>query len=356
MNTVILVGAGATLAECLPSQPAEQQKPPLDATFFRLCVAANIKGRKKVRKYLVREYGFNPFVPDYGLEEVFNLIYSDALSRRANQDSRDALSALVKMYRDAIMRTTNGLSGNSRSGVGYLLRFLLRTNKERVITFITFNHDLLIEKALDETASMKRYSFVPWNLYAAYGLGFTDDTFAAKRGGRKSTYSSGPTAHSMKVLKLHGSLNWVYSVRSADDWKNIFRRPKGDLYCVNDKSIYRNLRLSGPRLQPTEPLIVPPIYEKSSRISGILDPIWHSAQQAIEAAEEIIVFGYSFPDADISAKGLVRRGVHQGKNLRKIHVIDVNPNVAAKVCDILDTPAISHYKTVGDFCRLNQVA
>ena len=357
MNTVIIVGAGATLAESLPSHPAKEFKPPLDATFFRLCKSAKLEGRGIVGRYLKKEYGLDPFSHQYSMEELFNLIYSDAISGNSPDISLEAYWSLLKMYRNAIMKTTNSLFGKSRSGVGHLFRFLVRTNSQRKITFVTFNHDLVIEKAIDGTVAMNRYSFVPWNLFSAYGLNFPEERFASKRGGIKFVFDSDGGSRSIKVFKLHGSLNWVYPVRSVDDARNVFRRPRGDLRCVNDKAIYRTLNLVGEqRSQPLQPLIVPPVYEKSDQIAHLLKPIWVSAQDAIASADELIVFGYSLPDADIPAKGLIRRGFFQNNDLQLIHVIDIDPNIASKFSSYMGAPAMRHYRTVKDFCRTNTVA
>lgn len=46
LKTVVLVGAGASLAEALPSQPSGAMTPPLDATFFRLCERAQLEAAK----------------------------------------------------------------------------------------------------------------------------------------------------------------------------------------------------------------------------------------------------------------------------------------------------------------------
>lgn len=331
MKTVVIVGAGATVAESLPSQPARGYIPPLDTTFFQLCDVAQLTGRGIVNRYLDREYGLDPLSDHSGMEEVFNLIYSDALSGDRTDESVIACWSLIRMYRDAIMKTTNGLSGRSRSGVGHLFRFLIEARSDRSVTFITFNHDLVIEKAIDETAAMSKYSYVPWNLFRAYGLSLPEERFSEKDGGSRFASSLEHDNRSIEVFKLHGSLNWVYPVRSADDAENVFRRPGGDLRCVNDKTIYRNLRLVGEqRRQPLQPLIVPPLYEKSSHIGDLLKPIWTSAQSAIESADELIAFGYSLPDADIPARGVIRRGVHKNRGLQAITVIDTDPSISSK--------------------------
>jgi len=218
MKTVVLVGSGATLVESLSSKPARDRVPPLDVTFFKLCHLARLDGRAAVGGYMARVYGLDPFRRAYGMEEVFNLIYSDSTSADPPRDALDANWALLKMHREAIIRTTNGLECISRNGVGALFRFLLKSNGNALPVFMTFNHDLLIEKAIDRAVSLRRYSRTPWDISRAYELGFEAAVTAPN--GRPFAVNPEGTITSIRVLKLHGSLNWVYPVRSANDAKN----------------------------------------------------------------------------------------------------------------------------------------
>src|SRR5665811_1238550 len=118
---VFLVGAGATLAEALPGHPNQAGTPPLDATFFSVCRHAGIEGMATLQRYLVTNYGLDPFADAAGMEEVFNIVYADAFSGSPPADCLDAYWALLKMYRDVIQQTTNGLAGRSRAGIGALL-------------------------------------------------------------------------------------------------------------------------------------------------------------------------------------------------------------------------------------------
>lgn len=120
MKTIVLVGAGATLAEALPSKPARDRVPPLDTTFFELCRLANLKGRRRVKKFMIESYGVDPFSGDYRMEEVFNFVYSDAFSSSPPDGCFDAYWNLLRMYAAAIGRTTDTLVGSGRRGVGAL--------------------------------------------------------------------------------------------------------------------------------------------------------------------------------------------------------------------------------------------
>jgi hypothetical protein len=243
MSTVILVGAGATLAEALPSRPPKDKRPPLDRTFFELCHAASLAGRQQVQDYMWAHFGINPLTDGRRMEEIFNFIYTDAFSTPLPSDCLDAYSALIRMYIQAIARTTNSLDGHSRYGVGALLRHLWDRDKSSAPTILTFNQDLLIEKAIETTVAMSKYASLPWSIQHAYGIPFTG--FSGVVRNPKPFKRAGDS--SVQVLKLHGSANWHYSVRSNADPKNSIRNPHGKLRCINDQGVWARVTFKGAR-------------------------------------------------------------------------------------------------------------
>ncbi len=348
-KTAILVGAGATLAEALSGRPARKERPPLDASFFALCKLRWLHAQPLAR-YLNKEYGIDPF-GGYRMEEIFNLVYSDAVGADPPPGSSDAFLSLIQMYRDAIAGTTNGLRGTSRGGVGALVRHLLSVDSSRELTFITFNQDVLIEKALDATARTKKYSALRWNIDTTYGMDF-------KSSATMRPYAPfqrlGPTVPSTPILKLHGSLNWLFKVRSRKSALNSLRTPHGDLFCVVSAGIppWTSRHVGGKRPVPLLPLIVPPVYDKSSHAQERLQPIWAAAHEALTVADEIIVFGYSFPDTDIAARNALRRAFHLNTKVEHVHIIDVSYESAARIGSIVGAAATSTYHDVATFVRL----
>lgn len=343
MNTIVIVGAGATLAESIPSRTSRINRPPLDKTFFELCRLAKLPGRRIVKKYMFNNYGIDPFSGSYRMEEIFNYIYSDAFSENSPPDCLISYWALLQMYAMAIGLTTNRLKGTGRFGIGALLRYLWQSDPGGLLTIITFNQDLLIEKALDVMALTTKYSDIPWNLEHTYGIPFVQ--FGKLPGRQEKFRQSGD--ESVLILKLHGSLNWVYSVRSGADPSNSIRSPSRRLHCVNNKAILYELRYR-PKNRWTDlvPLIVPPIYEKASRYQQAIGPIWHKASLAIEKAERVVVFGYSFPETDFASRSLFRRSFHRNRLIEEVSVIDTDPNASAKIGLLGGTKVIHHYLNV----------
>ena len=106
MSAVILVGAGATLAEALPTNPSRSMTPPLDRTFFRLCAFAELEGLPTVVSYMYDRYGIDPVASEAGMEEVFNYLYADAISPVASDETLNSYWRLIRMYSRAIALTT----------------------------------------------------------------------------------------------------------------------------------------------------------------------------------------------------------------------------------------------------------
>lgn len=344
---MILVGAGATLAEALPRRPARSMRPPLDRTFFDLCRSADLRGGDVVRRYMRRHFGLDPY-DGYPMEAIFNFLYSDVFSSSPPPDALDAYWALLEMYSAGIARTTNPLNGTARTGVGELLRTIWELDRD--ITFVTFNQDLVIEKALEAASDAPGFADIPWNISTCYRREFdgflfpTQGRFFLMRGDLDIPDPSVP------ILKLHGSLNWVWRTASREDARNSIPRPGTGVYCLTARDVEGDLILEYERDDPyLVPLVVPPIYEKGPHYRDFLGPLWTLARQALVTADRLVVFGYSFPTADFSARALLRASFHEGARTKSVSVIDADPSVASLMTDFLDLPSCLFFRDVGAF-------
>lgn len=349
MRVVVIVGAGATLAEALPTHPRRDRTPPLDTTFFELCRLAGLHGRAAVRAYLIDSFGIDPFDGEHRMEEIFNYLYSQAFADDPTKECLEAYWGLIRMYSAAIARTTNPLSGTSRFGVGALLRHLWRNRAACEMVFVTFNQDLVIEKSLTSASARARYRDIPWSIRDCYGIEFQEMLVDARD---QANLMSAPDLESLRIYKMHGSLNWVYTVRSGQDPKNSVRNPTTALRCIVNQRVRSDVQLSvggAGRLRDLLPVVVPPIYEKASRYGRVVGDVWTQADASIRSADELIVFGYSFPDADYAARSLLRSAYHHNPTLSSVSVIDVSSQIAARVATMLNVQSLHHYRTVPAF-------
>jgi hypothetical protein len=94
------------------------------------------------------------------------------------------------------------------------------------------------------------------------------------------------------------------------------------------------------------PLIVPPIYEKANRYADLLASIRIRAEEEIAKADRIIIFGYSFPDADFMAKSMIRRAIHKNPHIRDFLIIDIDPKICYKIASFCNLKCFRYARTV----------
>lgn len=349
MKTVVLVGAGATVAAAIGSGVDDNPVPPLDATFFQLAHTLRLSGLSSVKRYMLRYHGVE--IDEHSstsMEEIFNYIFGDVHSGPIGEEADEALEALwflIRMYNYSIARTTNSLPGDGDDGIYVLLKRLLSVDHGADLTFVTFNQDLMIEKAF-ASLNEKRKGNVPlFSIDKCYGIHFVRIVGVT---GTKKFPEGGE--NSVSILKLHGSLNWEYFVRSESDPKNFLRTPKTDnITCANAEKLHLYVKYrprSRARAGNLIPIVVPPIYEKSTLYEALLAPLRKQAEVALQEAERLIIFGYSFPEADFMARSMLRRAMYKNKSLRDLVVINTDPTICTTAVNICQADALRYTHSV----------
>lgn len=160
-------------------------------------------------------------------------------------------------------------------------------------TVITFNYDVLVELAwLHENTDRWWLHLYPASLspIAVRTAGILGDDYPAD---------------GMRLLKLHGSLNWYYSGPDS---------PPGDpIYDIGIQGRSWSAEGSSPFYSNAEvaaadkfPMIVPPAAVKSPYyVNRTLQAMWIKAAQAIRNASELVVMGFSFPPSDQIVSSLI---------------------------------------------------
>lgn len=227
---------------------------------------------------------------------------------------------------------------------------------------ITFNWDTLMDRALHEATS--------WRVDSGYGV-------APHRVFRNEWLAPTSSLAPIRVLKLHGSSNWVTSavLRAPDsdvveliqsappDRLSVFEYTNGPFptfagrymegygpfafgyYPPNimddkGKPLKEGHVLVGARLKhpfmpegtapdhglPSMPLIVPPVRQKQYGLFGpLFDDIWTQAEAALAGAETIVIIGYSFPTTDVRSIELFTKAFMSRKTIPNVVVLDPQP-------------------------------
>jgi len=191
---------------------------------------------------------------------------------------------------------------------------------DKNVQTITLNYDLMFEKLMQ--AYIPKYNNVRYfynsiilNLNERYNPGkesakefgphiiFRDWTNETHNQTDEKEYK--PKDYP-KILKLHGSINWLYDPIS----------PSNPIYCLD------NLEDESNNNYGLTPYIIPPVLDKNGFYNNnILRGIWQQAHEFIKNADEIYIIGFSFPPTDLSLKYLFQSALRE-KHDTKIYVIN----------------------------------
>ena len=164
-----------------------------------------------------------------------------------------------------------------------LVKRLEKEGKLEQTAFISLNYDILIDNCL------MRLGFHP-----DYGIAFAN----SKRPNKNK---------SVLLLKIHGSLNWLYCP-TCNQMKLTLKKEKKGAVVTNKGAVeafYESKKCQVCNT-PMKPVIVPPTFYKEMS-NPFIQEIFLKADKVLREAERIYICGYSFPDADMHIKYLFKR-------------------------------------------------
>jgi hypothetical protein len=354
-HTVFVLGAGASLAEATARRPVQEaEHPPLDANFF-----------ERVAKYRPDEYtdqsGASLFQrirsgarvlgePDLGttpgvsLEEYLGQLYFSVQNNPLKASVRDYFT-LVDLYSREVIRTTEWMVGKRASRrENELLRRMLQRELSvgNALSIITFNIDLLIESTLAILCSSRPGA--PWTIEDAYGF---SKPLPLLFGSGDTFRRDGVASAEIKTYKLHGSVNWLFQTRDYFPPADLMTHPRTIKLLVEKRLGTRRLRAMPKkkgRKWPLFPLIVPPVYEKHLLIRNNLSEVWSNAEAALLAADRVVFWGYSFPQADMHARHFFKALSVQNAALKSPVLINPDPASAVALGAVLRPTRVEHYR------------
>lgn len=180
-----------------------------------------------------------------------------------------------------------------------LVRELDRKNLLTNTCFVSTNYDILIDNALSQLYPRKKLD---------YGIDFIN--FHEKNEWKK------PNKSGTKLIKLHGSLNWLLC--PTCNHVRLTQYQKGIMHLLNDEDLAKCDKCNTIRI----PIIVPPTFYKDMS-NVFLGSVWNKAEFHLSTIKHIIFCGYSFPDADIHIKYLLKR-IQTNRTHQNIKITVVN--------------------------------
>jgi len=247
------------------------------------------------------------------IEPFFSRLYSIAFENQ--KDDKISQDEAKKLFKDAeYFFYTPICKAQARSTENYqkFVKFLSQNTNS---TIISFNYDLLLEKAFAILKTDLRS--LPWNycctLYNKHKYKF------------KGPY---------KYLKLHGSFNWLYNRQ-----ENIFE--------LNDVSPKLHAIEQNYNSEINEIVLMPPKFKKDITLK-CLKEVWDVAEQELLNADEVYFIGYSFPEADDGAFELFKNTLGNRK-LQKLVVVNPDRNVDKKIKTFIQLNEPETYDSFEEF-------
>jgi NAD-dependent SIR2 family protein deacetylase len=186
------------------------------------------------------------------------------------------------------------------------------------ISIVTLNYDTLLEQAFDFL--FEKFGYIDYAInFMNYEKNEKLKPFNFWIDPRKPlTVKTDAHPVAIKILKLHGSLNWKYcnccNQTLLTPWDRKIDLNKGKFlgYTYPDNIEYEySCPIDGTDFQT---LIMPPSYYKELTHNVIL-PLMAEAGKEIRAAKRIVVIGYSLSDADIHIKALFQKHISSSQEL-----------------------------------------
>lgn len=195
-----------------------------------------------------------------------------------------------------------GNAAADRALFSQFVDWLKEANRKYDVRFLTFNYDLILEKAIEKA-------------------------------GLKYTYLENLDAIEIPVRKLHGSINWRRS-----GVVNV--GPPDLLFTYGNDTFYKDADLDKPSSMTSAsglvPQIIPPDARK--RYEKLAQHVWQFAMGDLASnVEKLLIVGYSFPTLDFYASMMVSEYVQKLVEGGK-EVMYVNPdcNACNYVGDLLE--------------------
>lgn len=229
---------------------------------------------------------------------------------------------------------------------------------------VSFNYDLLMDRSLRHSGR--------WHADDGYAIKFHEHI--ERQGDEVKWLTSRKTQSDVKLLKPHGSLNWLYPRNSWDSVLNMslhpefeYPKPPERLYCLKD--MHGEFEQDYPSYEWWErydfeyngttydlhSLLIPPSLTKPYRVfEGILGPTWGAfCKYALERVEEIVLIGYSLRADDMRTHWLLRKVARENTSLKRVLVVDPSDEVFQRARRLFSPLQVQRVcNTIGELAEL----
>lgn len=296
--TVIVFGAGAT-KDC--GGPLTNEIVP-EAFASPLPLVLQQSSIDLLRKFLddcFIQPGQSKLPQDYpGLPLLLSLL-DTAIDRKEPMGSNWPTDELVKVRQAieaAIFAVLDFRSPQSEtSSYARLLELAFPTGSLSEAVVISLNYDIILDLAMFDLCNQRKPGSAP-----SYGCDIKTESYQSKE-------------QWGKLLKIHGSVNWMYCSQCHHleiGWSSRSGAPRsiGTLFFLPLEEQYNNRALCPECKTQMRPILITPTHRKDYR-NPHLARIWYEAERALQQANRVIFVGYSLPDDDVEVIYLLKRGL-----------------------------------------------
>ena len=265
---------------------------------------------------------------------------------------REAYTAFLRLlgvFNRRLAETTNEIDMTPRKLLYRIIKRLIQqAGHTKRLTIITFNQDIQVEKALAELQGrLPKRLGIPFAFPELYELANVTVTGPAS-GQRFET--DGPSRGCVSLLKLHGSLNWYRTHRSANPEQRGLFKPDRKFEITDRRTIPLRLRRRRrSRMMNTFPVVIPPVSNKSAILPDMLRPVWREAEAMLATATNVVVFGYSCPLGDTESANLINKAFRRNGACEGLTVIDPNPAIVVRFAELTGMEKVSYFKNAKAF-------
>jgi NAD-dependent SIR2 family protein deacetylase len=317
LKTAIFLGAGASAAEGAPIQTN------LFKDYFKLIRSRDRHATAEHERELATFFAlmFDIDVDNGNLDTALFPTFEEALGvldladlknesfkdfTNINFASNSGRINFLRLYLVYLMADIINNSLRTSKNIHSDLIRKLKSNGDLAKTiFISTNYDILCDNAIQDQYPSNKID---------YGVDFVN---------YKEGSFERPDQDSIKLLKLHGSLNWLYCptcniLRITPYEKGVYTLmvDPSSSNCRKCETVY-------------SPIIVPPTFYKDlSKV--FLSQVWNRAENELSEVEHLIFCGYSFPDADIHIKYLIKRIQKNRRNPQSLKITVINNHTGKK--------------------------
>lgn len=325
-DVLFVMGAGSSHPDGVPLQ---QDILPMIISDKVKEISSSAIG-KQVRQFISDNFFTNPAAGSFPkLEAIFGFLdyfiqQNESLSSKyTNEAIREIRENFIKIIHYIVNLRTD------RRSKTYHLFWKAVARYNRNISIITLNYDTLLEQAFDFL--FRTHGYIDYSIHLMnYDKLVELKDFNFWINPREPiSIQPGEDPVPIKIIKLHGSLNWKYcnccnhTLLTPWDRKIDLNRGKlightfpdekeYDYFCPIDRTEFLTL-------------IMPPSYIKSLN-NPIVTQLLGEASREIRMSRKIVFIGYALSDADVHIKALFKKHLKNESDL-----VVVNPKRSAKL-------------------------